>query len=104
MVLFEASAAGRPIVATATGGTPEILIDGETGYLVEKNEVGDLVDRVYRLIQDQQLRERMGACAKRRAMTEFAERPVRQLEEIYDRLLTQHPTRDLSLTRPRNTI
>lgn len=104
MVLFEASAAGRPIVATATGGTPEILIDGETGYLVEKNEVGDLVDRVYRLIQDQQLRERMGACAKRRAMTEFAERPVRQLEEIYDRLLRQHPTRDLSLTHPRNTI
>ena len=103
MVLFEASAAGKPIVATATGGTPEILIDGETGYLVGKDDIGALVDRVARLVHDEQLRKSVGSRAKDRAMNEFVERPVRQLEAIYDQLLAGHDTEASSQTERRST-
>jgi len=91
MVLFEAGAAGKPIVATATGGTPEILIDGQTGYLVDKDDIEGLVNRVGRLVHDEPLRKTVGDRARDRAINEFAERPVRQLEVLYDRLLA---TRD----------
>jgi L-malate glycosyltransferase len=103
MVLFEASAAGKPIVATATGGTPEILIDGETGYLVSKDDIGALVDRVARLAHDEQLRKSMGSRARDRAMNEFAERPVRQLETLYEQLLAGHDTRASSQPERRST-
>jgi L-malate glycosyltransferase len=87
MVLFEASTAAKPIVATATGGTPEILIDGETGYLVARDDIDSLVDRVGHLIRDTQLRQSLGKQAKERAVRDFAERPVRMLEALYQRLL-----------------
>ena len=103
MVLFEASAAGKPIVATATGGTPEILIDGETGFLVNKDDIGALVDRVTRLVRDEQLRRSVGSRAKDRAMSEFAERPVRQLETLYDQLLARRETQASSQTERRST-
>ena len=103
MVLFEASAAGKPIVATATGGTPEILIDGETGYLVGKDDIGALVDRVVRLVHNEQLRKSVGSRAKDRAMNEFVERPVRQLETLYDQLLARHDTEASSQTERRST-
>jgi glycosyltransferase involved in cell wall biosynthesis len=103
MVLFEASAAGKPIVATATGGTPEILIDGETGYLVGKDDIEALVDRVARLVHDEQLRRSVGSRARDRAMNEFAERPVRQLETLYDQLLARRATQASSRTERRST-
>ena len=87
MVLFEASTAGKPIVATATGGTPEIIVDGETGFLFAKDDIDALVDRVGRLILDAELRRSLGIRAKERAIREFAERPVRALEALYQQLL-----------------
>src|SRR5262249_17778614 len=57
MVLFEAAAAGRPVVATITGGTPEILRDGETGFLVQRTDVEAMTQQVARLIADGALRD-----------------------------------------------
>jgi len=90
MVLFEASAAGKPVVATATGGTPEILVDGETGYLVKKDDIEAMVDRVTLLIRNSDSRSAMGAAARQRAMSVFAERPVRQMESLYAQLLARN--------------
>jgi glycosyltransferase involved in cell wall biosynthesis len=87
MVLFEASAAGKAIVATATGGTPEILIDGETGYLVKKDDIEALVSRVLALVRDHDLRRRIGNHARESAMNRFVTTPVRQLEGLYRTLL-----------------
>jgi glycosyltransferase involved in cell wall biosynthesis len=103
MVLFEAGAAAKPIVATATGGTAEILIDGETGYLVGKDDIEALVDRVARLVQDEQLRRNVGSRARDRAMNDFAERPVRQLETLYDQLLARHDAQASSQAERRST-
>lgn len=87
MVLFEASAAGKPIVATATGGTPEIVVDGETGFLVARDDLNALVERVLALVRDERLRSRIGARAKERALSGFAGAPVRRLEGLYRTLL-----------------
>ena len=87
MVLFEAGAAGKPIVATATGGTPEILVDGETGYLVKKDDIENLVSRVLALVRDHELRRRIGNRARESAMNRFVATPVRQLEDLYRTLL-----------------
>jgi len=59
-VVLEASAAGVPVVATAVGGTPEALADGETGYLVPAGDAGTLAARVTQLLGDEALRRRMG--------------------------------------------
>jgi glycosyltransferase involved in cell wall biosynthesis len=87
MVLFEASAASKPIVATATGGTPEILVDGRSGYLVERGDVDTMVERVVALVRDPQLRQSMGAHARENAAKNFVSAPVRQLESLYTALL-----------------
>jgi glycosyltransferase involved in cell wall biosynthesis len=87
MVLFEASAAGKPIVATATGGTPEILDDGDTGYLVQRADLDALVERVLGLVRDPQLRQSIGARAKENVAKRFMAEPVRRLERLYTQLL-----------------
>ena len=87
MVLFEASAAGKPIVATATGGTPEILIDGHTGYLVRRDDMDAMVERVRALVRDPRLRQSIGARARQNAAEKYVAAPVRQLERLYGQLL-----------------
>ncbi len=58
-VFLEAMACGTPIVATRTGGVPEIVREGETGLLVGRNEPGELAAAVGKLLDDAQLRKRM---------------------------------------------
>jgi len=87
MVLFEAAAAGKPVVATVTGGTAEILRDGETGYLVERHDLEGMTARVAQLIQDDALRNRLGQAASQLARRSLAVEPVRQLEGLYASLI-----------------
>lgn len=83
MVLLEAAAAGKPVVATATGGTAEILRHGETGYLVERHDVEGMTECVARLINDSALRRRLSEAAWQLARRSLAVEPVRQLEDLY---------------------
>lgn len=59
-VALEASASGVPIVATAVGGTPEIVEDGVNGYLVPPGAVEPLANRVKGMLQNEDSRQRMG--------------------------------------------
>jgi glycosyltransferase involved in cell wall biosynthesis len=86
MVLFEAAAAGKPVVATATGGTAEVLRHGETGFLVERHDVTAMTECVARLIQDSELRNRLGEAASQLAGRSLAVDPVRQIEDLYTSL------------------
>jgi glycosyltransferase involved in cell wall biosynthesis len=63
MVLSEAGAAGLPAVATAVAGIPEIIQEGETGYLVPRGDVPALTAALARLVADADLRLRMGSRA-----------------------------------------
>ena len=61
--LLEGAAAGRAIVATAVGGTPEIIPDGVTGLLVPSDDVDALRRALRTLVDDGELRHRLGVAA-----------------------------------------
>ena len=62
--LLQASACGVPIVATPAGGIPEIVRDGENGYLVPKADVNGIADRLAQLLSDEALAARMGQAGR----------------------------------------
>ncbi len=65
--IIEAMAAGLPVVATAVGGTPEVVADGETGLLVPPRAPERLGEAIARLVEDAALRARLGRAARVRA-------------------------------------
>jgi glycosyltransferase involved in cell wall biosynthesis len=88
MVLFEAAAANKPIVATATGGTPEVVQDNVTGMLFDRDDDSALAVGIEKLLVDATLRKEMGERAYTRAVEEFSERPVEKLESLYRELVS----------------
>jgi glycosyltransferase involved in cell wall biosynthesis len=66
LCVLEAMAHGRPVVATAVGGIPELVEDGVTGFLVEPGDVTGLRAAIERLLADPVLRKRMGRAARTR--------------------------------------
>lgn len=87
MILFEAAAAGRPLIATRTGGTPEILRDGETGFIVDRSDNDALTGRMRQLVEDPSLRLKLGARAAQLAREEYARGPIEKMQRIYEQLL-----------------
>jgi len=71
-VILEAMAMGRAIVATAAGGTTDLVRDGETGFLIPPGDAQALADRILRVAGNARLRGRFGAAARRRAETAFS--------------------------------
>jgi glycosyltransferase involved in cell wall biosynthesis len=71
LVFAEAAAAGRPTVSTRVGGIPEIVLDGETGFLVGNEDLKGLASAICRLLEDPELRQRLGTAARRRAEQHF---------------------------------
>jgi glycosyltransferase involved in cell wall biosynthesis len=90
-VLLEASAIGVPIVATAVGGIPEIVADGDSGLLLDAPASADAATAaVERLLADPALRARMGAAARARFEAEFtARRWAQRLRALYDEVLAE---------------
>ncbi|HEY6564054.1 MAG TPA: glycosyltransferase family 4 protein [Pirellulaceae bacterium] len=76
VALLEAMSAGRPIVATAIGGTPDAIVDGETGLLVPPADPHALAQAVIRLFHDPSLRRRLGASGRQRLESQFDVRVV----------------------------
>ena len=70
-VLLEAHAAGVPVVATAVGGTPELVVHGETGLLVHAGDDAALADSMAGLLTDDRRRRVMGDAARTRVREHF---------------------------------
>ena len=70
-VALEASAAGVPVVATAVGGTPEVVADGETGFLVATGRPEKLAARLLQLLRDDGLRTTLGNAGRARMQRLF---------------------------------
>jgi glycosyltransferase involved in cell wall biosynthesis len=87
LVNIEAGASCRPVVATRDGGIPEVIVHGENGFLVERDDVEALVRCTTLLIADRELRQRMGQRARQIVEERFTDRPIRELERAYDTLL-----------------
>ena len=93
-VLLESMAAGAPVVATRVGGTPEALIDGETGLLVPPGDTGAIVASVSQLLDDPALARRLGIAARRVISEQFSvERMVTATQDLYAELLAQKQPR-----------
>ena len=88
VAILEAMALGRPVVATAAGGVPGIVKDGETGILVEPNEPEALAGGIERMLNDPYLAEEMAASARAMVEREYGLEPmVRATEAIYLKVL-----------------
>lgn len=78
LVVVEAMAARRPVIATGVGGPAEIIEDGVSGILIPTNKPAVFADRLEELIKDRELRARIGAAARQRVEKAF-------LAEAFDR-------------------
>lgn len=83
MVALEAMAAGRPVVASAVGGLPGLVVDGTTGMLVPPGDTSALRAGIQRLLEDSALRADMGKAARLRAASFSADAVLPALEQIY---------------------
>jgi glycosyltransferase involved in cell wall biosynthesis len=72
VVLMEAMASMRPVVATAVGGLPELVLDEGTGLLVTAGRPDELAAALQRVLSDTQLAQRMGSAGHRRALESFS--------------------------------
>jgi glycosyltransferase involved in cell wall biosynthesis len=70
--ILEAMSVGLPVIATPVGGIPDVLRDGEDGYLVPPGSQRELADRIIELLNNQELRERMGENARHRLHSKFS--------------------------------
>jgi glycosyltransferase involved in cell wall biosynthesis len=86
--VIEALAAETPVVATRVGGVPDVVRDGEEGYLVETGATDELADRLTRLARDPELRRRLGESGRRRVLSRYAvERLIEDVDRLYRELL-----------------
>lgn len=84
VVNLEAMAAGKPVIATCYGGSPEVVADGETGYIINPFTTEDFAGKLERLLLDDDLRTRMGAAGQQRLSKHFTlEKQVQRMELVY---------------------
>lgn len=82
--LLEAMATARPVVATAVGGTPEVVAEGASGLLVPADEPATMAAAITRLLDDAALAARLGAAARQTVEARYgAKSMVRRLEAVY---------------------
>jgi glycosyltransferase involved in cell wall biosynthesis len=83
-VIMEAMASGLPVVATRVGGVPDLVVNGETGFVCDM-DTDCLVESILKLIRNPELRSRFGVQARRR-MEQFhsTERMPCFLQELYE--------------------
>lgn len=87
IVFLEANACGTPVIGSRTGGIPDAIIEGETGLLVDEDNVNQLVDALILLLQNEELAVRMGAKGRERVLREatwnhVAEKLLRKMKSI----------------------
>jgi glycosyltransferase involved in cell wall biosynthesis len=86
--IIEAMAYGVPPVVTDSGGSPELVADGVSGFVVPVKDSKALADAIERLYRDPELRKRLGRSARERIATDFRnEDTVTQTIELYESLV-----------------
>lgn len=70
-VLIEAGLSGLPVVSSDAAGVADVVVDGETGFVVASGRAADLADRVAELLGDPELRARLGRAARERCVARF---------------------------------
>ena len=92
---IEAMAAGRPVVATRVGGLPDLIDEGQTGYLVPPGDARAVAEAMLRLLHAPETARHMGQAARARVRDGFeVRRLVQDTEHLYLRLLARARTHD----------
>ncbi|UCG55027.1 MAG: glycosyltransferase family 4 protein [Dehalococcoidia bacterium] len=89
MVSLEAMASGLPIVATKVGGLPGIVKEGQNGFLVEPKNSKEIAEKMWLLLEDDELRERISVNNKEKAKIHSWENIIQRLEEVYFNCLNE---------------
>jgi N-acetyl-alpha-D-glucosaminyl L-malate synthase BshA len=88
LAALEAMACEVPVIASRAGGLPEVVTEGETGYLRPVGDVAGMAAAASSLLEDDELRRRMGVAGRRRAVTVFSQDEiVGRYRAIYERVL-----------------
>lgn len=95
--VLEAMAAGLPVIASLVGGVPEMVVHGETGFLVAPNDPAALGDALRPLVGDADLRRRLGAAGRERALSlfdlpRFRDAHLALYRDLLSRRTAQRPT------------
>lgn len=92
--ILEAMASGKPVVATAVGGNPELVVDGETGALVPPSDPQALAEALIGYVREPQRLQDHAEAARRRALEVFSlEQMLGRYTELYDELLAERAPR-----------
>lgn len=84
-VLLEAAAVGRPVIATDVPGCREVLIDGENGIKIQPRDTEGLINAIIKLVNDPQLRRRMGESNRARIENRFSTKVIfSQYKNLYN--------------------
>jgi starch synthase len=95
IVNLEAMAVGLPVVASATGGIPEVVVDGVTGFLVAPRDDAAMAAAIVTLLKDPDLRQRMGQAGLARARELFsADRMLKETLKVYRRVALRPQVED----------
>jgi N-acetyl-alpha-D-glucosaminyl L-malate synthase BshA len=94
LAALEAMACEVPVIASCTGGLPELVTPGETGFLAEVGDIHSMTEYAYRLLTDNALHRRMRQACRRTAVERFnADDIVARYEAYYGRVLEQFHAR-----------
>jgi len=92
LVPLEAMSCGVPVIASNSGGLPEVLENHVTGFLHNLGDVDAMADSALRLVRDPALREKMGQAGRARALEHFSKGSIiAQYESLYERVIAEHP-------------
>ena len=87
---IEALASGTPVVATRVGGVPDVVRDGEDGFLFEPGDTGGAAERLALLASDATLRSTLGASGRERVLRRYSvDRLVEDVDRLYRSLLSE---------------
>ena len=87
-VIAEAMAAGKPVIGTPVGSTPEMIVHGETGYIVPLDPMDEIANKIVELAKDPIQSEHIGRRARKYAEKVFGvERHVQKIQNLYEKLL-----------------
>lgn len=90
LVALEAMACGVPVIGTRIGGIPEVIKDGETGFLCEVGDVGDVMKRAIQLVEDPNTLQQFREAAMQDVIERFnADKIVAEYEVIYQTVLAE---------------
>ena len=90
LAALEAMACEVPVIASGVGGVPEVVTDGETGFLSEVGDVDKMADDAARLLTDPELRREMGKRARESAVSRYrTDIIIPQYIDYYNRVLTK---------------